>query len=198
MNPVFAAILINPAVDVVLIVAALVIGAVVGILVGQMMRKKFAEAEIGSAEEEAKRLVEEGRKQAETLKKEAKLSAQEEIMKLKNLIESKGLRWSVVESLPVSEDIKTKGKNYAQHIENYKISLRNLGECGIDTVCYNFMPVLDWTRTELRYKHKGGGEGLYFDFPTFVAFDVFILNRELLCRAEKVTFRYLLPVKCFK
>lgn len=102
----------------------------------------------------------------------------EEIMKLKNFIEAKGLRWSVVESLPVSEDIKTKGKNYAQHIENYKISLRNLGECGIDTVCYNFMPVLDWTRTELRYKHKGGGEGLYFDFPTFVAFDVFILNRE--------------------
>lgn len=104
--------------------------------------------------------------------------AKDEIMKLKNFIEAKGLRWSVVESLPVSEDIKTKGKNCAQHIENYKISLQNLGECGIDTVCYNFMPVLDWTRTDLRYKHKGGGEGLYFDFPTFVAFDVFILKRE--------------------
>ncbi len=119
----------------------------------------------------------------------------EEILKLKNQIEAKGLRWSVVESLPVSEDIKTKGKNYAQHIENYKISLKNLGECGVDTVCYNFMPVLDWTRTDLRFKHKGGGEGLYFDYPTFAAFDVFILKRkdadkdfppEILRQAEEI------------
>ncbi len=102
----------------------------------------------------------------------------DEIMKLKNMIESKGLRWSVVESLPVSEDIKTKGKNYTLHIENYKKSLKNLGECGIDTVCYNFMPVLDWTRTELNFTHKGGGKGLYFHYPTFAAFDIFILNRE--------------------
>lgn len=87
MNPVLAAVLINPAIDVVLIVAALIVGAAVGIMVGQAMRKRFAEAEIGSAEEESKRLVEEGKKQAETMKKEAKLSAQEEIMKLKSDME---------------------------------------------------------------------------------------------------------------
>ncbi|MCQ2375444.1 MAG: mannonate dehydratase [Salinivirgaceae bacterium] len=101
----------------------------------------------------------------------------EEIMKLKNEIESHGLRWSVVESLPVSEDIKICGPNREQHIANYKESLKNLGECGIDTVCYNFMPVLDWCRTSLTYKHNGGGEGLYFDYYTFVAFDVFMLER---------------------
>ena len=101
----------------------------------------------------------------------------DEILKVKNAIEAKGLRWSVVESLPVSEAIKTCSADRDLHIENYKKSLRNLGECGIDTVCYNFMPVLDWTRTSLTYKHQGGGEGLYFDYTTFVAWDCYILNR---------------------
>jgi len=101
----------------------------------------------------------------------------EEILKVKNAIEAKGMRWSVVESLPVSEAIKTCNADRERHIENYKKSLQNLGECGIDTVCYNFMPVLDWTRTDLHYKHPGGGDGLYFDFPTFIAFDAFLLKR---------------------
>lgn len=101
----------------------------------------------------------------------------DEILKVKNAIEAKGMRWSVVESLPVSEAIKTCSAERDLHIENYKKSLQNLGECGIDTVCYNFMPVLDWSRTSLTYKHPGGGEGLYFDFTTFVAWDCYILCR---------------------
>lgn len=103
--------------------------------------------------------------------------SKEEILKFKNMIEAKGLRWSVVESLPVSEDIKLCTPLRDLHINNYRESLKNLGECGIDTVCYNFMPVLDWCRTSLKYTHKGGGEGLYFDYITFVAFDVFMLQR---------------------
>ncbi|WP_321288078.1 mannonate dehydratase [uncultured Sunxiuqinia sp.] len=102
----------------------------------------------------------------------------EEIRKVKDQIEHFGMRWSVVESLPVSEGIKTHNADYPRLIENYKQSIRNLGECGIDRICYNFMPVLDWARTDLHYKLKSGGEVMFFDFPTFVAFDVFILNRE--------------------
>ncbi len=101
----------------------------------------------------------------------------DEIMKLKNEIEAKGMRWSVVESLPVTEGIKTMSEDRPRLIENYKQSLRNLGTCGIDTVCYNFMPVLDWARTELEFKVKNGGEAMFFDFPTFVAFDIFVLKR---------------------
>lgn len=101
----------------------------------------------------------------------------DEIMKVKNAIESFGMRWTVVESLPVSEGIKIKSADRPRLINNYKESLRNLGQCGIDTVCYNFMPVLDWSRTDLHYKHPSGGEVMYFHFPTFVAFDVFILKR---------------------
>lgn len=101
----------------------------------------------------------------------------EEINKLKNIIETAGLRWSVVESLPVSEGIKQNSPDRPRLIENYKQSLRNLGACGIDTVCYNFMPVLDWTRTSLHYKTKSGGEAMFFDYPTFAAFDVYILQR---------------------
>lgn len=100
-----------------------------------------------------------------------------EIMKVKLAIEEKGMRWSVVESLPVSEGIKLHSDDYLRLVANYKQSMRNLGKCGIDTICYNFMPVLDWARTDLQYKLQSGGESMLFDFPTFVAFDVFILKR---------------------
>jgi mannonate dehydratase len=101
----------------------------------------------------------------------------DEIMKVKTAIETYGMRWSVVESLPVSEGIKTKSADRPRLIKNYQQSLRNLGSCGIDTVCYNFMPVLDWVRTDLHYTLPSGGEVMFFDFPSFVAFDVFILKR---------------------
>lgn len=101
----------------------------------------------------------------------------EEILKVKKAIEAKGMRWSVVESLPVSEGIKIQSADRPRLIENYKQSVENLGKCGIDTICYNFMPVLDWSRTNLNYRLKNGGEAMYFDFPTFVAFDVFMLKR---------------------
>ncbi len=102
---------------------------------------------------------------------------EEEILRVKNLIESKGMRWSVVESLPVSEGIKLHNEEYPRLIDNYKQSVRNLGKCGIDNICYNFMPVLDWARTELHYRLDNGGESMFFDFPTFVAFDIHILKR---------------------
>ena len=103
--------------------------------------------------------------------------SKDEILKVKNAIEVHGMRWSVVESLPVSEGIKICSDDRERLIENYKQSVRNLGECGIDTICYNFMPVLDWARTELHYTLPQGGESMYFDFPTFIAFDVYILKR---------------------
>ena len=99
------------------------------------------------------------------------------IIRRKHRIEDKGMRWTAVESVPVSEDIKTAGSRRDEHIENYRKTIQNLGECGVDTVCYNFMPVLDWCRTILDYPHIGGGIGLCFDYSTFVAFDVFILKR---------------------
>lgn len=101
----------------------------------------------------------------------------DEINKTKTEIEKHGMRWSVVESLPVSEAIKFAGANRDELIQNYKQSLRNLGACGIDTVCYNFMPVIDWIRTDLHHALETGGESLYFDFARFVAFDRYILNR---------------------
>jgi mannonate dehydratase len=100
-----------------------------------------------------------------------------EILKVKLAIEAKGMRWSVVESLPVSEGIKIKSANYQRLIRNYQISLRNLGECGIDTVVYNFMPVIDWVRTNISYALSNGGESMYFDLPTFAAFDIYLLKR---------------------
>jgi len=102
----------------------------------------------------------------------------EQIMDLKNFIEQHGLRWSVVESLPVSEDIKRRKGNYEQLIANYIESLRNLGKCGIHTICYNFMPVLDWARTELDHPWPDGSTSLFFNHLKFVCFDCFILQRK--------------------
>ena len=102
----------------------------------------------------------------------------EAIMERKSLIESHGLRWSVVESLPVNESIKYAGAERDQMIENYKISLVNLGKAGIRTVVYNFMPVIDWIRTDLNYRLPDGTQTLYFDKIRFAYFDCCILNRE--------------------
>lgn len=100
-----------------------------------------------------------------------------EIEKVKQKIEAHGMRWSVVESLPVSEGIKTANHDREHLIANYITSLENLGKCGIDTVCYNFMPVLDWARTDIQYQLPNKGEAMFFDYPTFAAFDIFILKR---------------------
>lgn len=102
----------------------------------------------------------------------------DEIEKMKKLIESHGLRWSVVESLPVSESIKYGGPDRDELIEKYKKSLENLGRNGVRTVCYNFMPVLDWARTDLDYPNPDGTSNLYFNMAEFAYFDINILKRE--------------------
>ena len=102
----------------------------------------------------------------------------EAINDLKSYIESYGLRWSVVESLPVCEAIKYAGAVREQLIENYKVSLANLGKCGIKTVCYNFMPVIDWIRTDLQHPWPDGTSSLYYDRIRFAYFDIRILERE--------------------
>jgi mannonate dehydratase len=101
----------------------------------------------------------------------------EEIKTVQKKIEKAGLRWSVVESLPVTEAIKTASELREKHIRNYKTSLQNLANCGIKTVVYNFMPVLDWARTDLHFRLPSGGESMLFDYPVFAAFDIFILKR---------------------
>ena len=102
----------------------------------------------------------------------------EAINDLKSYIESYGLHWSVVESLPVCEAIKYAGAEREQLIENYKVSLANLGKCGIKTVCYNFMPVIDWIRTDLQHPWPDGTSSLYYDRIRFAYFDIRILERE--------------------
>lgn len=88
-----------------------------------------------------------------------------------------GLTWDVVESLPVSEDVKKQKGNWREHIANYKISMRNLADSGMEVICYNFMPVLDWTRTDLRWTVPNGGSCMRFDINDFAAFDIYILKR---------------------
>lgn len=100
-----------------------------------------------------------------------------QIMERKNMIEAAGLEWVVVESLPIHEAIKTRNGDVEHYLKNYRISLRNLAACGLKTICYNFMPVLDWTRTDLSHTLPNGAKALYFDWTDIAFFDQNILKR---------------------
>ncbi|WON94816.1 MULTISPECIES: mannonate dehydratase [unclassified Sphingobacterium] len=101
-----------------------------------------------------------------------------DIQERKRIIEDAGLTWSVVESVTVHEEIKTKGARVDEYLQKYKETLTNLAQCGIKTICYNFMPVLDWTRTQLDLTMADGSKALYFDWIDLALFDIFILKRD--------------------